>query len=200
MNMQEKNPGQGVKKFFIAWFSILILVLTGIGIMGRRGLELISAGTTHLLFGVLVVSAIIAAAWWIVGRITARWLKVFTGILFGVIAVGSAVIMYVVFTVMLLTSVPTHYTTLSNERCHAVVMRRLEVDFDGNNAPIYHYSVHPRAAGFFYNKKISGEGELMIPVESDAQLMYDWQDAHTIRLYAEGADEAGSLMLSFDRF
>lgn len=200
----ERNPFQGMKKFFIAYFALLMLVLTFIGIMGWLGYEMVDASLKYMLFGLLIGSAMIAGALALVRRIGRKWLKFLAGVVLTGIVLAVIALMYVAFSLVLVAVTPLHYTTLTSPEGEAVViMRQISGDEvmlaqrmeaagkDAAQGPEseedlgYLYSVHPRKWYFFYNKNESGEGSVEIGCASGAQLMYEWMGDASLHLYVD---------------
>jgi len=217
MSKQEKKEFTP-KHFALLYFGVMIVALTFIGIMKWLGYAFISMGAEYLLFGVLIVSALVAGLAFLLGRIMNRAVKIAAGAVGGVLIVAVAVVLLVVFTVMLNLNTPAHYTTVkSPEGKTAVIMRQWGSDPDlvdiraaerwAANPEVeeeytrddlgYNYFAAPRVLGLFYNEKQLSEGYLEIGVTSDAQLMYIWE-GENLRLYIEGAREgdAGETILN----
>jgi len=188
-----------MKKFFIIYFAALILVLTAIGIMGQLGYRLLEEGIVFLLFGLLVVSALIALTVFIVKRISRRWLKTLTMVAGVGVTVIIALVMLVVFTFMTEFTVPAYYNSFESPSGKVAVVLR---EYSGNEElrqmrPIVYddgtdqmglvYKAYPRVAGIFYDSRKPGEGELEIGLQSSAQLMYEWTDESTLRLFIRDA-------------
>lgn len=217
---KERNPFRGVKLFFIAYFSLLVLILTGIGAMNWLGYRMADLSIQFALMGLLICSALIALGVWIAGRFMNRGVKVMVYSVCGILAFAAAAAMMFVYSMTTFSSMPVHYTTITSPSGRgAVVLRsisqnqdaadarradRIAADPDANadeyalSDLAYAYSVHPRTAGLFYNMKVQGEGSLEIGCTSAAQLMYEWMDENTLRLYVENpeAQDGGELMLS----
>lgn len=218
MSKQEKKEFTP-KHFALLYFGVMIIALTFIGIMKWLGYAFISMGAEYLLFGVLIVSALVAGLAFLLGRIMNRAVKIAAGAVGGVLIVAVAVVLLVVFTVMLNLNTPAHYTTVkSPEGKTAVIMRQwgsdpdlvdirgaerwaadpeaVEGEFIAEDLG-YNYFAAPRVLGLFYNEKQLSEGYLEIGVTSDAQLMYIWE-GESLRLYIEGAREgdAGETILN----
>lgn len=206
---EKKSPFQGMKTFFIAYFALLMLILSFIGLMGWLGYEMVDASLKYMLFGLLVGSAMIAGALALVKRIWRKWLKVTVGALLTIIILGVIVAMYIAFSLVLVAATPLHYTTLtSSQGVPVVIMRRISEDEemfaqrmeaagkDAEQGPEseedlgYLYTAHPRKLYFFYNKDVSGEGSVEIGCASEAQLMYEWTDDASLHLYVD-APESG---------
>lgn len=193
---ESKNPFSGVKLFFYVYFALLILVLTLVGIMGWMGCEMIDSSMKFILFGLLLGSALIAGAWWVVRRIWRKWLKIAVGAVLTAIILLVFLGMYFMFTLMLVAVVPLHYTTLASPAGEPVVVMRTTEVLDAEADQIaYHYSVHPRKLYFFYEKETAAEGDVQIMRGSEAQLMYEWTGEDQLHLYVGDAQsgDAGEI-------
>ena len=216
---REKTPLRGVKRFFLGYFLLLILALTFVGVMGQLGYPALDASMVYALFGLLVCSALIALAIFLVRKVRARGLRIAAGAVSALLIAAVALAMLTAFSLMLVAGVPKHYTTLTSPSGRAVVvLRRLSADGERIEARCaargerwtpesasaddlgYLYSAHPRTARFFYNAKVQAEGALEIGCASDAQLMYDWLDGDVLHLSVEGArpGDGGELTLAPD--
>ena len=203
----EKSPFGGMKLFFIAYFALLMLALTFIGVMGSLGYEMVNPSAKFVLFGLLIGSAMIAGAIWIVRRIWRKWVKIAVGALLTVVILAVTVGMSLAFSLVLVASTPLHYTTLTSPGGEAVVvMREISNDagrlaermqaagLDATQGPRTEadlgelYTAHPRKLRFFYNKKVSGEGSLEIGRASEARLMYEWTDDAMLHLYIDAPE------------
>lgn len=204
----ENNPFKGPKLFFAVYFVVLILVLTFIGFMGWLGYEMVDASIKYVLFGLLVGSAMIAGTLWAVKRIWRKWIKVAVASVLCILVLTVIVGMYLAFTLILVTATPLHYTTLTSPAGeNVVIMRSLSTNadmlaerlqakgLDASQGPQseddfgYCYTAHAPKMRFFYNKESAG-GTVEIGMISAAQLMYEWTDDTTLRLYA-GEPEPG---------
>lgn len=217
---RESSARRGMKIFFLIYFGVLILLLTGIGVMGWLGYDMIDAGVEYVLFGMLLVSALIAGAVWIVRRIGARIARITVGAICGALILALSLGMIYFFTLMLAVQLPQPYTTLeSPDGRSVVVLRRLSADEARVEARVealgadwdpeqgamdifvgYRYAAHPRVARFFYERDASAGGELEIGLASGAQLMYEWPREDELRLYVEGAEagDGGELRLKLE--
>ena len=203
----EKSPFGGMKLFFIAYFALLMLALTFIGVMGSLSYEMVNPSAKFVLFGLLTGSAMIAGAIWIVRRIWRKWVKIAVGALLTVVILAVTVGMSLTFSLVLVAATPLHYTTLTSPGGEAVVvMREISNDadrlaermqaagLDATQGPRTEadlgelYTAHPRKLRFFYNKKISGEGSIEIGRASEAQLMYEWTDDAMLHLYIDAPE------------
>lgn len=209
------------KHFALLYFGVLILALTFIGVMNWLGYAFINMGAEYLLFGVLIVSALVAGLAFLLGRMNRRAVKFATGAVGGLLIVAVAVVMLVVFTVMLNLNTPAHYTTVeSPQGKKAVIMRQWGSDPDLVDIRAaerwasdpeaaqgefiaedlgYNYFAAPRVLGLFYNEKQLSEGYLEIGVLSDAQLMYIWE-GESLKLYIDGAQpgDSGEVILNMN--
>lgn len=214
---EEKTPFRGVKRFFLGYFLLLILTLTFIGVMGRLSYAPVDTSMVFALFGLLVCSALIALAVFLVRKVRARGLRILAGAFSALLVLAVAMAMFSFFSLILVTSTPQHYTTLTAPSGHAVVvLRQLSADAEriearcaargevwNPEAPSaedfgYRYQAHPRVARFFYDERIQAEGALEIGCASDAQLMFEWLDGDVLRLYVENArsGDGGELTLA----
>lgn len=213
---EKKSPFSGMRWFFIAYFALLMIVLSFIGVMGWLGYEMVDPGLKYMLFGLLFGSAMIAGALALVKRIWRKWLKVAVGAVLTIIILAVIVLMYVVFSLMLVAATPLHYTTLTSpEGVPVVIMRSLSEDermlaqrMEAAGKDIaqgpqseedlgYLYTAHPRKLYFFYNKKEAGEGSVEIGCASEAQLMYEWTDNATLHLYVDAAQSGDGGEIQF---
>ena len=213
---KEKTPLRGVKRFFMGYFLLLILTLTFIGVMGQLGYAPVDVSMVFALFGLLVCSALIALALWLVRKVRARGLRIAAGAVSALLILAIAMVMLAGFSLILVTAVPRHYTTLTSPSGRTVVvLQQLSADGERIEARCaargetwnpdtasaddfgYRYTAHPRVARFFYNEKVQAEGALEIGCASDAQLMYEWLDGDVLHLYVEGAHpgDGGELTL-----
>ena len=100
----EKSPFGGMKLFFIAYFALLMLALTFIGVMGSLGYEMVNPSAKFVLFGLLIGSAMIAGAIWIVRRIWRKWVKIAVGALLTVVILAVTVGMSLTFSLVLVAA------------------------------------------------------------------------------------------------
>lgn len=218
----ERNPFRKGRLFVIGYFALLILLLTFVGIMDWFGYKMMDMTLEFAFFTLLICSALIALAVWIIRRIMRSWVKVVIGSLAGFIILALAMGIMAMMSVMLLYNIPMHYTTLASpEGNTAVVMRLFSRDMDAANARAaerrgaepesdaedyvlgdlaYEYTAYPRVARFFYNSKQPSEGTVEIGCDSEGQLMYEWKDDSTLHMYIENPDtyDRGELTLSFE--
>lgn len=207
---RERNPLRGVKIFFIGYFVALILVLTFVGVMNWLGYKMADMTLQFALFGLLVCSALAAGAIWIVNRLRRGWVKMIVGTLCGLAVMAVAVVMMAAFSMLLFSSVPAHYATLTSPAGgHAVVLRSFSQNQESADARAairraadpesdpadyvlddlaYEYAAYPRVLRFFYNSKRPAEGAVEIGCASEAELVYEWQD-ETLHLYIENPQE-----------
>ena len=188
---------QRIKYFFYAYFGVLILGLTGIGVMNWLGYKLMEEALVYLIFGILVVSALAALAVFICRRIHIKWLKVLGVGVSGVVILAAAGFMLMFFTLLGEFSVPKYYNSFTSPSGKtAVVLRtystneelraqRPLVNDDGTDFLGLNYTAYPKAALFFYDSKRPGEGTVEIGFHSEAQLMYEWTDDDTLRLFID---------------
>lgn len=191
-----------MKTFFMIYFLVLMLVLTFVGIMGSLGYEMIDASIKFVLFGLLVGSAMIGGAWWIVHRIWRKWLKIVAGTGLTVLALAVILIMYLTLSFLLISATPLPYAKLgSPSGQNVVILRKFSNDAamaaqrmtaagkDASNGPQceedtgYIYMAYPTVMNLFYNKKTDVQGSLEIGYASSAELKYDWVDDNTLHMY-----------------
>lgn len=218
MTMQAKNPFRGVKIFFIAYFALLVLSLTFVGVMGWLGYAMIDISIEYALLGLLICSALIAAAVFACRRLMHSWAKIITGTALSLLAAAAAAVLLALYSMSLFSAKPVHYTTLTSPGGRdVVVLRSLSTDSERADArraerlaanpasPAdeyvlgdlgYVYTAHPRCMHFFYNKKVAAEGVLEIGCASAAELKYDWQDADALHMYIENPENGDSGELS----
>lgn len=213
----ERDSFRNVRWFVLAYFVLLILILTVIGIFGQLGYAFIDMGLACALFGLLICSALIAGTVWLVKRFCAKAAKIFAGCIGVLLTFAAAVALAMVCSMMLNFGVPAHYTTLVSEDGNAAVvlrvisgdeqMRKLRVEEYGTTQDEntldftvlgYRYSAYPRYLRFFYDTKWPAEGALEIGCASDALLKYEWTEPGTLHLYIDGAQvgDAGELTLT----
>lgn len=188
-----------MKKFFIIYFAALMLALTFVGIMGQLGYRLLEEGIVFLLFGVLVVSALIALTVFLSKRVGKKLLRSIVMVLGSAITILLGLAMLVFFTFMTEFTVPAYYNSFESPSGKVAVVLR---EYSGNEElrqmrPIVYddgtdqmglvYKAYPRVAGIFYDSQKPGEGELEIGLQSSAQLMYEWTDESTLRLFIRDA-------------
>lgn len=197
------------KHFVLLYFIALMLILTFFGVMNWLGYSLINMGVEYLLFGLLIVSAMIGGLVLLLRRLSRKAVKIIVGVPGVLLIFAAAVVMLTVFTVMLNLNTPSHYATLDNPNGGAVVVMRewgsdadlvdLRAETRWANDPDavegeylsedlgYSYFAAPRTLGIFYDTARKNEGYLEIGVNSEAQLMYQWEEA-TLKMYIENAE------------
>lgn len=222
MNMNtKKEPLRGIKIFVLAYFIILMLTLTFIGIMDRLGYKMIDMSLEFALFILLVCSALAALALRLIRRFQRGWSKAIAGTMSALLILVLAASALFLFSMMMLYSIPMHYTTLTSpDGEKAVVMRLFSRDMEATAARAeqrrsqenetdedyalsdlaYSYTAYPRVAHFFYNSKQASDESVEIGCESGAQLMYEWIDGNTLHMYIQEPEayDKGELMLSFE--
>lgn len=215
----DRNPFRKIKMFFIGYFALLILLLTFVGIMDWYGYKMLDVTLEFAFFTLLLCSALIALAVWIVRRAMHNWVKAVIGSVAGIIILALAMGIMGMMSMMMLYNIPMHYTTLTSPGGRtAVVLRLFSRDMEAADARAaerraldpaaddeyvltdlaYEYKAYPRVAKFFYDSRKCGEGSVEIGCGSDGQLMYDWKDEHTLHMYIENPDnhDKGELILS----
>lgn len=207
----ESRVRKGHKRFFFIYFALLIVVLTVIGILRWLGYYLIESGTEFFIFGVLICSLLVALTFFITKRIDRKWAKILAGTIGVGITFVAAVAMIMVFSVMIQVSLPSYYNSFTSPSGKtAVVLREYSADealisqrIEGEPQGAYEelgfrYTAYPRALAFFYDSDRPGEGELEIGCASGAQLMYEWADDDTLRLFIENPQpgDAGEYRLN----
>lgn len=213
----ERDSFRNVKWFVLAYFVLLILILTIIGVFGQLGYAFINMGMACALFGLLICSALIAGTVWLVKRFYAKTAKILVGCIGVLLTFAAAVALSMVCSMMLNFGVPAHFTSLVSENGDAAVvlrmissneqLRNLRVEEygtaqDENTLDFsvlgYSYSAYPRVMRFFYDTDRPAEGSLEIGCASDALLKYEWTDANTLHLYIDGAQvgDEGELTLT----
>lgn len=212
----EHDSFRNVRWFVLAYFVLLILILTLIGISGQLGYAFIDMGLACALFGLLICSALIAGTVWLVKRFCSRAARLFAGCTGALLTIAAGVALAMICSMLLNFGVPAHYTTLASEGGDAVVvlrmisgdarLRQLRVAEYGTTQDEnildfsvlgYSYSAYPRVMRFFYDTRWPAEGRLEIGCASDALLKYEWTDADTLHLYIDGAQvgDEGELTL-----
>ncbi len=206
----EKKPFGKIKLFIIGYFALLILLLTFMGIMDWFGYKMLDMTMEFAFFTLLICSALIALAVWILKRVMRSWVKVVIGSVAGLIILALAMGIMSLMSMMLLYNIPMHYTTLAAPNGNEVaVLRLFSRDMDAANARAqvrraenpesdaeeyvlddlaYVYTAYPKVAGFFYDSKLPSQGNVEIGCSSEAQLMYDWVDENTLRMYIENPE------------
>ena len=202
-------------------FAVLIVLLTFIGIMNWRGYAMINMSTQYLLFGILVVGAMVAGVAALAKRIGSRILRITVVALGGIIAAAAAVVLLALSTFILNVNTPMPYTTLTSPAGKNVAVMRewgsdpdlmdlraaerwasdpeaVEGEFVKEDLG-YSYFAAPKALGMFYDKNAKTDGTLEIGVTSQAQLMYKW-DGEKLVLYIENPEpgDAGELTLNLE--
>ena len=214
----ERNPFQKIKFFIIGYFALLIVLLTFIGIMDWLGYKMLDMTLEFALFTLLLCSALVVPAVWIVRRVTRSWTKAVVGSLAGFIILGMAVGIMSLMSMMLLYNIPMHYTSLTSPGGKtAAVMRLFSRDMDAADARArerravaqvddeyvlgdlaYAYTAYPKFAGMFYDSKHPSQGTVEIGCESAGQLMYDWTNENVLHMYIEDPEpyDQGELTLN----
>jgi len=209
------------KHFAIVFFGLLIVLLTFIGIMAWRGYVMVNMSTEYLLFGILIVSALIAGLAFLVKRIMFRAARIVAVVLGGLVIIVVAVVLLTFFTVMLNLNTPLHYSTLvSPEGKKVVVMRewgsdtelmdlraadRWAADPEAKEGEFtekdlgHSYFAAPRVLGMFYDTNAKSEGYLEIGALSAAELKHEW-NGESLRLYIENPEngDAGETTLNLE--
>lgn len=212
----EHESFRKAKWFVLAYFVLLILTLTVIGIFGQLGYAFIDMGLACAMFGLLVCSGLVALTVWLVRRFDAKAAKIAAGSIGVLITFASAVGLAMVCSMMLNFGVPSHYTTLVSEGGDAVVILRefsndvalRSLRSEDQSEPVdensvdfsrlgYSYLAYPRVMRFFYDTECPAEGRLEIGCASNALLKYTWEDANTLHLYIDDAQpgDQGELTL-----
>ncbi len=64
----------------------------------------------------------------------------------------------------------------------------------------YVYRAYPKMLWVFYNENADSEGAIYLGAESEARIMYEWQDDDTLRIYIEDAEpgDEGEILLHFN--
>lgn len=205
---KKKSPMDGRKLFFILYFVILMLILTFIGFMSWLGYALVDPSIQYMLFGLLLGSALIGGALWLVRRISNKGIKLVFGAASTIFIIVLLAVMYIAFSLLLKVATPLHYTTLTSPEGENVVIMRIysndaallseRMQANGKDPSAdpeeqdlgYLYSAHPRKLRFFYDAQVSGEGSVEIGVSSQAQLMYEWLPDGQLHLFID-VPEAG---------
>ena len=206
------------KHFMLILFAVLIVLLTFIGIMNWRGYTMIKMSTQYLLFGILLIGALVFGLAALAKRIGNRVVKGIVVALGGIIIVAAAVVLLALSTFILNINTPVHYTTLTSPSGKNVVLMRewgsdpdlvdlraaerwandpeaVEGEFTEKDLG-YSYFAAPKKLGMFYDKEAKSEGAIEIGVMSQAELMYKWE-GETLTLYIENAKpgDAGETVL-----
>ena len=212
----ERSPFRGIKTFFFIYFTLLVLVLTFVGVMSWLGYEMIDASIKFVLFGLLMGSAMIGGIWWIVQRIWRKWLKVVVGTGLTALALVLFLLMYLTLSFLLIGATPLPYAKLgSPSGQNVVILRKLSNDAamaaermtaagrDASQGPQaeqdtgYRYMAYPAVMNFFYNTKANAQGNLEIGFASAAELKYEWTDENTLQMSIENpqAGDGGEFTL-----
>ena len=215
----EHDSFRNVKWFVLAYFVLLILLLTLIGVFGQLGYAFIDMGLACALFGLLICSALIAGTVWLVRRFCSRAAKILAGCTGALLTIATGVALAMVCSMLLNFGVPAHYTTLvSEDGDAAVVLRMISGDAqlrelrvaeygttqDENTLDFsvlgYSYSAYPRVMHFFYDTERPAEGKLEIGCASAALLKYEWTEPDKLHLFIGDAEigDAGELTLKLD--
>ena len=218
---KKKERDFAPKHFILLVFAVLIVLLTFIGIMNWRGYALINMSHQYLLFGILVVGAMIAGLAALAKRIMSRVVRVIAVALGGILIVAAATVLLALSTFILNVNTPMPHTSLTSPAGKNVAVMRewgsdpdlmdLRAEERWANDPEaeegefiekdlgYSYFAAPKVMGMFYNKNVKTEGTLEIGVTSQAQLMYKWE-GETLKLYIENPEpgDAGELTLNLE--
>lgn len=218
----ERKPFGKIRLFIIGYFVLLILLLTFVGIMDWFGYKMLDMTLEFAFFTLLICSALIALVVWILRRVMLSWVKAVIGSVAGLIILALAMGIMSMMSMMLLYNIPMHYTTLASpEGKEAVVLRLFSRDMKAANARAqerlvenpesdeeyvlddlaYIYTAYPKTAAFFYDSKNPSQGNVEIGCASEAQLMYDWTDENTLRMYIENPEtyDHGELVLNLGK-
>lgn len=214
MEERSRRGRRSKKQALLLYFGAMIVILTVIGILDQLGYVLINSGVQYLLSGLLFCSALALCGVWLVGKIYRKWLRIVVGVADGLLVLGLAVLLVMLFRVnMMLT--PNYYTLLESPEGEAVVvMRQISIDKDKIQARIgqadlsdqalenlgYSYSAYPCWGALFYNRNAGSEGNLEIGWNSSAQLMHEWTDSNHLYMYVESPEpgDGGELRLSLE--
>lgn len=218
---KKKDRDFSPKHFALLFFALLIVLMTFIGIMAWRGYVMIDMGTEYLLFGVLIVGAMVFGLAMLVKRMLHRASRLIAGVLGGLVVLVVAVTMLALFSYMTNYVNPAQYTTLTSpEGKKVVVMREWDFDAERINARMearcaldpeaeagvatnadagYSYFAAPKVLGMFYDADAKSEGCVNIGVVSKAQLMYKWE-GETLQMYIDQPEtgDAGELTLDME--
>lgn len=221
MESKKKSRDFSPKHFALIFFGLLIVLLTFMGIMSWQNYLMIDMGTEYLLFGLLIVGAMIFGLAMLLRKMMNKIARVITGALCGVIIVAVAVGMLALFTFIVNVSVPAQYAVLTSPGGEkVVVMREWDLDADLMNARMqarcekdteavpgelteadmgYAYFAAPRVLGMFYDADAKSEGRVNIGVMSNARLMHIWE-GETLRMYAENPEpgDSGEIILNME--
>lgn len=220
--MEKKKTGDfSPKHFAFLFFGLLIVILTFIGIMAWRGYAMVNMGAEYLLFGILVVGALIAGLVFLVKRMMHRFARIIAVVLGGAVIIIVAVVLLTFFTVVLNLNTPIYHTTLASpEGKNVVVMREWGDDTDlmdiraaerwANDPEAvegefikedlgYSYFAAKKVLGMFYNTNARSEGYLEIGSNSQAKLMYKWE-GEKLSMYIKNPQpgDAGEITLNLE--
>ena len=170
---------------------------------------MVNMSTEYLLFGVLIISALVAGVALLAKRIANKIAKIASIAFGGLIIVVAAVVMLTFFTVILNINTPMHYGTYTSpEGKKVVVMRewgdnpdlvdiRAEERWAENPDAVageyrtedlgYRFFAAPRVLGMFYDKDRMSDGYLEIGASSEAKLAHSWE-GKSLRLYIENPE------------
>lgn len=206
-----RQPAAGRRNALLIYFGALIVSLTAVGILERLGYVMIDTGIQYLLTGLLFCSALAVCGVLLVNRIARRWLRMAAGLADGLLVLGLAVLMVMLFRVNQVLT-PGCYAVLESPGGEkVVVMRKLNLDAQRIQARTgeadavtgalehlgYAYMAYPRWGGLFYNRNQASQGELEIGCASSAQLMHRWDADGNLHLYVENPEpgDGGELTL-----
>lgn len=216
----ERKPFGKMKWFFIGYFTLLVLLLTFIGIMDWFGYKMLDMTLEFAFFTLLICSAMVAFTVWVVRRVLRSWIKAVIGSIAGIITLALAMGIMSMMSMMMLYNIPMHYTTLiSPDGKEVVVLRLFSRNMDDADARAkmrraadpesdaeeyvledlaYAYTAYPKIAAFFYDSRQPSQGSVEIGCNSEAQLMYEWMDGDTLRMYIEAPEayDHGDLILN----
>lgn len=219
----ERKPFGKLKWFFAGYFALLILLLTFVGIMDWFGYKMLDMTVEFAFFTLLICSALVALAVWVVRRVMRSWIKAVVGSIAGIIILALDMGIMSMMSMMLLYNIPVHYTTLiSPNGKEAAVLRLFSRDMDAADARAqmrraadpesdseeyvledlaYTYTAYPKIAAFFYDSRNPSQGSVEIGCNSEAQLMYEWLDEDTLRMYIENPEvyDHGEMILNIGK-
>ncbi|MBQ3574363.1 MAG: hypothetical protein IJA26_01715 [Clostridia bacterium] len=210
-----------LKHFALLFFGVLIILLTFIGIMDRCGYAMIDMKTEYLLFGVLIVAAMVGGLALLAKRIANRAVRIGVGVLGGLITVVVAVILLAFFTYTLNVNTALPYNTLkSSSGKVAVLMRQMsnntelmdiraearwandpeaaEGEYSEEDLGFTYFAVE-KVMGLFYDKDLAEGDRVEIGLASAGELMYIWE-GDTLKLYIENPEpgDSGEITLNLE--
>lgn len=205
-----------IDKVFLAVMVILAVLMSVVEIMRRFNLELINGGL--YLYGAYI-GLFVMLSWGAVAifrKIKNKTARIIVGTLIAVVIFLLATIVGAYVGLVVNITIPREYSVVSNGSHQAVILRGYDADLERQEARReallaenpesentgwgYTYYAYPRVLGIFYRSNADASGEIYQDYEnSQGQLMIEWPDEDTARLFIEnpGETEGGEWILRF---